>query len=89
MKKISLDTLTGEQFKELIEQFTDDGKLNTIPELLQRIGEVPDDMTLEDYIKEKAEQSAVSEDTVRKVVDEQLDETSAEHGDIDEIFENE
>jgi polyhydroxyalkanoate synthesis regulator phasin len=89
MKKISLDTLTGEQFKELIEQFTDDGKLNTIPELLQRIGEVPDDMTLEDYIKEKAEQSAVSEDTVRKVVDEQLEETSAEHGDIDEIFENE
>ena len=85
MKKISLDTLTGEQFKELIEQFTDDGKLNTIPELLQRIGEVPDDMTLEDYIKEKAEQSAVSEDTVRKVVDEQLEETSAEH----EIFENE
>ena len=89
MKKIGLDTLTGEQFKELIEQFTDDGKLNTIPELLQRIGEVPDDMTLEDYIKEKAEQSAVSEDTVRKVVDEQLEETSAEHGDIDEIFENE
>ena len=89
MKKTSLDTLTGEQFKELIEQFTDDGKLNTIPELLQRIGEVPDDMTLEDYIKEKAEQSAVSEDTVRKVVDEQLEETSAEHGDIDEIFENE
>ena len=89
MKKISLDTLTGEQFKELIEQFTDDGKLNTIPELLQRIGEVPDDMTLEDYIKEKAEQSAVSEDTVRKVVDEQLEETSDEHGDIDEIFENE
>ena len=89
MKKISLDTLTGEQFKELIEQFTDDGKLNTIPELLQRIGEVPDDMTLEDYIKEKAEQSAVSEDTVRKVVDEQLEGTSAEHGDIDEIFENE
>ena len=50
MKKITLDTLTGEQFKELIEQFTDDGKVNTIPELMERIGEIPDDETLEEYI---------------------------------------
>lgn len=34
MKKINLDTLTGEEFKQLIEQFSKDGKIDTIPEPL-------------------------------------------------------
>lgn len=79
MKKISLDTLTGEEFKELIEQFTDDGKVNTIPELMERIGEIPDDETLEEYITKTAKQSAIDKDTIKEVVDESVDEAMKEN----------
>lgn len=78
MKKISLETLTGEEFKALIEQFTDNGKVDTIPELMERIGEVPDDMTLADWIREQAEQSAIDEETLKRLIGEELDEAIAE-----------
>lgn len=78
MKKISLETLTGEEFKTLIEQFTDNGKVDTIPELMERIGEVPDDMTLADWIRQQAEQSAIDEETLKRLIGEELDEAIAE-----------
>lgn len=51
MKKVTLDQLTGTQFKTLVEQVTTDGKLNTLPELFQFLSEVPDGMTLKAYIE--------------------------------------
>lgn len=78
MKKISLETLTGEEFKTLIEQFTDNGKVDTIPELMKRVGEVPDDMTLADWIREQAEQSAIDEETLKRLIGEELDDAIEE-----------
>jgi hypothetical protein len=68
--------MTGEQFKTLIEQFTDNGKVDTIPELMQRIGQIPDDMTLEEYISGQA----------KKATSDYVDENVATNSDIDEIF---
>lgn len=86
MKKISLDTLTGEDFKQLIEQFSKDGKIDTIPELLAFLGNIPDDMTLEEYIAEHG--GHVDPEDVKKAVDDALDKQTADSSDIDEIFEN-
>jgi hypothetical protein len=86
MKKINLDTLTGEEFKQLIEQFSKDGKIDTIPELLAFLSNIPDDMTLEEYIAEHG--GHVDPEDVKKAVDDVLDEQTADSGDIDEIFEN-
>ena len=86
MKKISLDTLTGEDFKQLIEQFSKDGKIDTIPELLAFLSNIPDDMTLEEYIEEHG--GHVDPEDVKKAVDDALDKQTADSSDIDEIFEN-
>lgn len=86
MKKINLDTLTGEEFKQLIEQFSKDGKIDTIPELLAFLSNIPDDMTLEEYIAEHG--GHVDPEDVKKAVDNALDEQTADSSDIDEIFEN-
>lgn len=86
MKKINLDTLTGEEFKQLIEQFSKDGKIDTIPELLAFLSNIPDDMTLEEYIAEHG--GHVDPEDVKKAVDDALDEQTADSSDIDEIFEN-
>ena len=86
MKKISLDTLTGEDFKQLIEQFSKDGKIDTIPELLAFLSNIPDDMTLEEYIAEHG--GHVDPEDVKKAVDDALDKQTADSSDIDEIFEN-
>lgn len=86
MKKINLDTLTGEEFKQLIEQFSKDGKIDTIPELLAFLSNIPDDMTLEEYIAEHG--GHVDPEDVKKAVDDVLDEQTADSSDIDEIFEN-
>ena len=86
MKKINLDTLTGEEFKQLIEQFSKDGKIDTIPELLAFLSNIPDDMTLEEYIAEHG--GHVDPEDVKNAVDDALDEQTADSSDIDEIFEN-
>lgn len=77
-----LDTLTGEQFKTLIEQFTQDGKVNTLPELFRLLSDIPEDQTLGEYIREHG----VDPDMVETVVDETLDRKHADNADIDEIF---
>ena len=50
MKKVTLDQLDGKEVKALLEQITDDGKINTVPELFRFLDEVPDGMSLRDYI---------------------------------------
>lgn len=85
-KNVMLDTLTGEEFKTLIEQFSQDGKIDTIPELLAFLSNIPDDMTLEEYIAEHG--GHVATEDVKKAVDDVLDEQTADSSDIDEIFDN-
>ena len=85
-KPVRLD-MTGKEFKTLIEQVTQDGKVNTLPELFELLGSLPDDMTLEDYIRKQAVDAAaeVSEDAVKEV----LEEETASDEDIDSIFDQE
>lgn len=84
-KPVRLD-MTGKEFKTLIEQVTQDGKVNTLPELFELLGSLPDDMTLEEYIRQQAVDAAaeVSEDAVKDV----LEEETASDDDIDSIFDN-
>ena len=51
MKKVQLDQLTGDMVKALLEQITGDGKINTIPELIEFLNEVPEGMNLREYIE--------------------------------------
>lgn len=82
-KPVYLD-MTGKEFKTLIEQVTQDGKVNTLPELFALLGSLPDDMTLEEYVRQQAVDAAaeVSEDAVKEVLEEQ----TASDDDIDELF---
>lgn len=50
-KAVQLDTLTGDEFKALLEQVSQDGKINTIPELIDFLSEVPQGMSLKEYIE--------------------------------------
>ena len=86
-KNVMLDTLTGEQFKTLIEQFSQDGKIDTIPELLAFLSDIPEGQTLGEYIEEHGGHVPVEE--VQRVVDETLEEQAADHDDVDEIFDDE
>lgn len=84
-KKVILDTLTGDMFKQLIEQFTQDGHINTIPELIRLVSDIPEDMTLGEYIREHA----ADPDVVKDVVDEVFVENESTDEDIDSIFDEE
>ena len=83
-KPVRLD-MTGKEFKTLIEQVTQNGKVDTLPELFELLGSLPDDMTLEEYIRKQALEAAedVSEDVVKEVM---YEETASDE-DIDSIFE--
>lgn len=85
-KPVRLD-MTGKEFKTLIEQVTQNGKVDTLPELFELLGSLPDDMTLEEYIRKQAIDAAeeVSEDVVKEVM---YEETASDE-DIDSIFEEE
>lgn len=76
--------MTGKEFKTLIERVTQDGKVNTLPELFELLGSLPDDMTLEEYIHQQAVDAAAaaSEEAVKGVLEEQ----TATDDDIDELF---
>ena len=65
-----LDTLTGDQFKALIEQITQDGRINTIPELLEFVGDIPEGTSLLDYIQAHS----VDPEAVDKAVNDALSE---------------
>lgn len=85
--KVTLDTLTGGQFKQLIEKFTQDGKIDTIPELIRVLSDIPEDKTLGQYIAEHGGQ--VDPQVVQDAVDEAFVEQQASDDDIDSIFEEE
>ena len=69
-KNVMLDTLTGDMFKQLIEQFTQDGHINTIPELMRLVSDIPEDQTLGEYIREHSADPEVVEEAVDRAVDE-------------------
>ena len=69
-KSVMLDTLTGDMFKQLIEQFTQDGHINTIPELMRLVSDIPEDQTLGEYIREHSADPEVVEEAVDRAVDE-------------------
>lgn len=68
-KNVKLDVLTGEQFKQLIEQKTPDGLLNTIPEVFEKLKDIPDDVDLEDWIRQIAEESGIDPEVIRAEVE--------------------
>lgn len=74
-KPVRLD-MTGEQFKTLIEKRTQDGRIDTIPEIMDALSSMPDDKPMEDIINESAS----------KAVSEAITEETATSSDIDEIF---
>ena len=79
--KVMLDTLTGEQFKQLIEQFTFDGKIDTIPELMRVLSDIPEDQTLGEYIAEHGGQ--VDPQVVTDAVDEVMKRNASESYDVE------
>lgn len=83
-KNVQLDTLTGEEFKQLIEQFTHDERIDTIPELIAFLSDIPEGQTLGEYIAEHGGQ--VDPQVVKDAVDDAIEEQQADDEDIDEIF---
>ena len=72
MGKVRLNTLTGEQFKQLIEGDNPNGEVDTIPEVLRGMAGITDEETVQHDVQER--------------IEENLNEQQAEHADIDEIF---
>ena len=72
MGKVQLDTLTGDQFKMLIEGHNPDGNIDTLPEMLDAAKGISDDTTIRKDVDDQ--------------IDEQLDEQAATDEDIDEMF---
>lgn len=86
-KSTILETLTGEEFKQLIEQLSPDGKLNTIPELFAFLDDIPEGMTLAEYIREHGSQP--DPEVLDQAIDENLSRKAADSEDIEEIFDQE
>ena len=70
MGKVRLDTLTGDQFKKLVETFEPNSEVDTIPELMHAMQGISDN------------------ETIRDDVQEQMADNSADHTDIDDIFDD-
>lgn len=75
-RNVMLDTLTGDEFKTLIEQITQDGKINTVPELMAFVGNIPEGTTLLDYIQAHS----VDPEAVDKAVDNAFEEKNVMTG---------
>ena len=73
MGKVRLDTLTGDEFKLLIEGRSQDGKTDTIPEIIDALRGIDSETT------------TVKED-VDVQIDESVADQTATHDDVDEIF---
>jgi hypothetical protein len=80
MKKIQLDTLTGDELKVLLEQISQDGKINTFPELVAFLDEVPQGMSLKQYIESIA--GGGSQPAYDSVGTEQIKDESVEMEDL-------
>lgn len=72
MGKVRLDTLTGEQFKKLVETFEPNSEVDTIPELMHAMQGISDDKTVRDDVQQQ--------------IDEHDTENEAQDSDIDSIF---
>lgn len=73
MKKVILDKLDEQQVKDLLQEKTPDGVVNTIPELIEKLGEIPDGIPLDEYIRQIAEQSAIDPDILEGIVGDAVD----------------
>ena len=56
MGKVRLDTLTGEEFKQLIEGRSQDGKIDTVPELFDAVRDVPETETVREATEQTYDQ---------------------------------
>ena len=73
MKKVILDKLDEQQVKDLLQEKTPDGVVNTIPELIERFKEIPDGMSMDEYIRQIAEQSAIDPEILKEIVGDAVD----------------
>lgn len=72
MGKVRLDTLTGEQFKQLIEGRNPNNEIDTLPEMLDAAQGISDEETIHEHTEHQIEQ--------------ELEEEAATNEDIDEMF---
>lgn len=72
MGKVRLDTLTGDEFKMLIEGRNPNGSIDTIPEMLDAANGIDEDETIQHYVDECIEAA--------------LEQEAATDEDIDEMF---
>ena len=88
--KIQLDTLSGQEFKDLIELVNNNGKIGSLVELLNMVRNIPDNVTFESYIESVVQHAAIDEETLKRIVREVVDEKEAEgqltEDDIENIF---
>ena len=80
MKKVTLDVLKGSDVKALLEQIINDGRINTLPEIMQFLSEVPEGMSLKDYISSIAGSAETVPDN--SVGSEQLKDDSVQMNDL-------
>lgn len=81
-KTVKLDTLTGDELKELLEQISQDGKVNTFPELVEFLDGVPQGMSLKEYIESIAGSGSGSYPAENSVGTEQIIDNSVEMDDL-------
>jgi len=72
MGKVVLDTMTGDEFKQFVEGKNPDGRIDTLPEMLDAARGISDDTTIKEDVDEQ--------------INEQLEEQAATDEDIDEMF---
>lgn len=72
MGKVRLDTMTADEFKQFIEGRSKDGKINTVPELMDAAEGIDDDETIQHDVDERIEAG--------------IGQNLGTHADIDEIF---
>ena len=89
MKKVILDQYDDQQVKDLLQGDTPDGKVNTVPEVFDEFKKKPVDMDLEEWIKYLAAQGSIDPETLKRLIDEAMEEQTATHADVDEIFDDE
>lgn len=72
MGKVKLDTMTGEQFKQLVEGKNPNGEIDTLPEMLGAAKGISDGETIQEHTGQQ--------------IEEELEEEAATNDDIDEMF---
>ena len=61
--------MTGEEFKKLIEQHNPDGKIDTLPEMMDAMKDMRDNgETIDDVVKQQMEQQAATHDDIDEIL---------------------